>query len=145
MNRKHKLIAFLLILGVFAVGVAAGVFGERLVAHKHSMRQVKRGPTIEDMTRELKLSAEQQTAIREVFKRGDERFTVLRTELHKTMREMREMLRREIDAVLTEEQRAGMKELVKAYEPKGPADKGKDKKKDGEPDKSSRDRNKEQR
>ena len=146
MNKKYRLIAVLTITGVLALGVVIGGVGERLIAHKTSHRPEPPGPTQEVMARELGLTLEQQAAIKEVFKRGDERFGVLRSELHKTMREMREQLQNEIDQVLTAEQRAKMKEMIKAYEAKNPRKKPKSQKNEketrGETDKSSSERTK---
>lgn len=145
MNRKYRLISFLTILGVLVLGVVVGVVGERLIAQKQAHRPEPPGPTLEVMARELGLTREQQTAIKEVFKRGDERFGVLRSELHKTMREMREQLQNEIDQVLTAAQRAKLKEMIKVYEAKNPRKRPQSQKNEkethGEPDKNSSDRN----
>ena len=115
MIKKYKIWVALTLLVVFALGVAAGVFGERYLMHKRSNRPAAARtpfPLLAPVAKALALTAEQQDKLREVFKRSDERMKDLDTEIHGRLREVRAQLKGEVDAVLTPEQRAKLEELI---------------------------------
>jgi|GEM_PF-705410 len=130
MNGKYKLLTALTILVVFSLGVVAGIFGDRYLAHKRPERSAaprQPYPMFDDMIRELGLTEEQQAAIKEVFRRNEERFKTLRFEFHKNLGEMRGLLKEEIDRILTPEQIQKMGEMIHRYQEMNRRDSGKKK------------------
>lgn len=119
MKTKHKIIAALLILVVFGLGVAAGVLGERYFVHKKYRRPtVERShvPSLDAWAKELQLTPDQQVKIREIFKKNEERMKTYRSEVNGRMREIRKMLKDELDAVFTPEQKKKMEEMIRRHE-----------------------------
>lgn len=124
MIKKYRIWVALTLLAVFALGAAAGVFGERYLMH----RRYRRPPQphtpfllLEPVAKALALTAEQQDKLREIFKRSDERMKVLDTEIHARLREIRAQLKSEVDGVLTPEQRTKLEELIQKEMSKRPA------------------------
>ena len=99
---------------VFLAGAAAGIFFDRLVLspRRDHRRPPSHFPSMEMMSRELGLSAEQQARIKEIFERNEERFRALRGDIRKHLDDIREQLKREIDAVLTPEQINKLQEMI---------------------------------
>lgn len=119
MKTKHKIIAALLILVVFGLGVAAGVLGERYFVHKRYRRPtVERPhvPSLDAWAKELQLTPDQQVKIREIFKKNEERMKASRTEGLAKLGEIRKMLKGELDAVFTPEQKKKMEEMIRRHE-----------------------------
>jgi len=122
MKKSTPWIILTLVL-VFAAGIVGGVLGERWwFAKKPQDRRpanAQRYPSRDKWTKDLGLTAEQQEKIREIFKKNDERMrndeTIkeLRAASNKRFAEIREQLRKEIDAVLTPEQRAENEAMLK--------------------------------
>jgi Spy/CpxP family protein refolding chaperone len=115
MIKKYKIWVALTLLAVFALGAAAGVFGERYLMHRRYRRPAQpRTPflLLEPVAKALALTAEQQDKLREIFKRSDERMKALDTEIHTRLREVRAALKSEVDGVLTPEQRTKLEELI---------------------------------
>ena len=115
MIKKYRLWVALTLLVVFALGAAAGVFGERYLMHRRYRRPAQpRTPflLLEPVAKALALTAGQQDKLREIFKRSDERMKVLDTEIHARLREIRAQLKSEVDAVLTPEQRTKLEEMI---------------------------------
>lgn len=115
MIKKYKIWVALTLLVVFALGAAAGVFGERYLMHRRYRRPAQpRTPflLLEPVAKALALTAEQQDKLREIFKRSDERMKVLDTEIHGRLREVRAQLKSEVDGVLSPEQRTKLEELI---------------------------------
>lgn len=117
MMKKYTLWIILSLVVVFALGIAAGVFGERYIAHKRSDRPAPRqhAPSLDAFARELGLSADQQTRIREIFKKNEERMKLLWGEEHKRLDEVRAQLKADIDGVLTVEQKAKFEAMIKKH------------------------------
>lgn len=116
--RKYKIWIALSLLVVFGLGAAAGVFGERYLIHKKFRRPPEprpHFPTMETMAVELELSAEQKETIREIFKKSEERLKEFRSDYTARLRELRRMLKVEVDAVLTPEQIQKMEDLIRRY------------------------------
>lgn len=119
MKTKHKIIAALLILVVFGLGVAAGVLGERYFVHKRYRRPtVERPhvPSLDAWAKELQLTPDQQVKIREIFKKNEERMKASRAEGLAKLGEIRKMLKGELDAVFTPEQKKKMEEMIRRHE-----------------------------
>ena len=118
MKTKYKVIAALLMLVVFGLGVAAGILGERYVVHKKDRRPSAgrpHSPSPEAWAKELGLTEDQQARIREIFKRNEERMKVYRTEGLAKLDEVRKKLKEELDAVFTPEQRKKMEEMIRQH------------------------------
>jgi len=112
---KSRLFFVLALVFVFIAGVAAGVFAERLwFAKKPGGRPSGRPPvpSHERWAKELGLSDEQQAKIQDIFKTNDGRMKELRSDYYKHLGEIRDQLRKEIDAVLTPEQRKKQEEMI---------------------------------
>ena len=119
MKTKYKILVALTLLVVFGLGVAAGVLGERYIVHKKVRRtSVGRAhpPSPESWAKELGLTQEQQDKIREIFKKNEERMKAYRTESRARLGEIRKMLRGEIDAVLTPDQKKKNDEMIRRFE-----------------------------
>jgi len=119
MKTKYKIIAALLMLVVFGLGVAAGVLGERYLVHKKDRRAAinrPHPPSPEDWARELGLSEDQIARIRDIFKQNEERMRAYRTESRARLGELRKQLWDETNAVLTPEQKAKNDEMIRRFE-----------------------------
>jgi Spy/CpxP family protein refolding chaperone len=119
MKTKYKILVALTLLVVFGLGIAAGVLGERYAAHKKEHRAAAGRPHLpspESWARELGLTQEQQGRIREIFKQNEERMKAHRTESRARLGEIRRMLKDEIDAVLTPEQKVKNDEMIRRFE-----------------------------
>ena len=101
---------------VFAAGIVGGIFGHRWFLVKKP--EARRGdvvasyPSHERLIKDLGLTVDQQEKIREIFKKNDERIKELRTDFYKHLGEIRDELRKEIDAVLTPEQKQKMEAMI---------------------------------
>jgi Spy/CpxP family protein refolding chaperone len=119
MKTKYKILVALTLLVVFGLGVAAGVLGERYVVHR-AERRVATGrphpPSPESWAKELGLTQEQKDKIHEIFKKNEERMKAYRADSHAKLDEIRKMLKGEIDAVLTPEQRQKNDEMIRRFE-----------------------------
>lgn len=115
MKQSRLWIALSLTL-VFAAGAAAGVFAQRYwFTRRPPQRSQNRGPSPADWEKSLGLSEEQKTMIHEIFKNSDVRITELRTDFYKRVGEIRSQIRKDINAVLTPEQKAKQDEMEKKY------------------------------
>lgn len=91
----------------FAAGAAAGVFAVKVVwPPSGHHRSAYRGPSPQEWEKALGLSAEQVAKIHEIFKNNDSRIDTLRSDFFEHVKEIRSEIHREIDAVLTPEQKA---------------------------------------
>lgn len=100
---------------IFAAGIVAGIFAERWwLAKKPDFRRSPTGhyPSMTRWAKDLGLSAEQQDKIKAIFQKNDERIKELRTDYYKHLGEIREQLKKEIDAVLTPEQKEKMEAMI---------------------------------
>ena len=119
MKTKYKLLVALTLLVVFGLGVAAGVLGERYIVHKTYRRPSPdrtHAPSLDAWAKELQLTPDQQTKIREIFKKNEERMKTYWSEGTARLREIRKTLKGEIDAVLTPEQQKKMDEMIRFHE-----------------------------
>ena len=122
---KSRLWVVLAVVLIFVAGTAVGIFAERGLLAKRP--QFRRGgpspsgsnvPTMGRWFKELGLTAEQEAKIKEIFKandermRNDEKIKQLRAESNKRFAEIREQLKKEIDAVLTAEQKKKLEAMI---------------------------------
>ena len=115
MKKSTPWIILTLVL-VFAAGVVGGVMGERWwFAKRPQMRRpvnAERYPSHDRWAKDLGLTAEQQEKIREIFKKNDGRIKELRSDFYKHIGVMRDEMKKEIDAVLTPEQRVKNEAMI---------------------------------
>src|SRR5512143_1161765 len=119
MKTKFKILIALTLVVVFGLGVAAGVLGERYLVHQSGRRAMASRPHMpspEDWAKELGLTQAQQDQIHQIFQKNEERMKAYRTESHAKLGELRKMLKAEIDAVLTPEQRQKNDEMIRRFE-----------------------------
>ena len=117
MKKFRFWIIFSLII-VFAAGVAAGIFGERLFFAKKPGGRPPGGshpPTLNLWTKELGLTAEQQEKIKAIFKQNEEKIKGLQSDFNKHRGEIRAQLKSEIDAVLTAEQKQKLESMIQKH------------------------------
>lgn len=122
MQNRYKLWIVLSLVVTFGAGLLGGIFGERYYFHSqgHS-RQAggQRGgphfPSLEQMSQELGLSAEQQGKIKAIFEDNDTRLKDLRTEMHSRLGTIRSELKDRIDTVLTPEQKTKLEAKIQKY------------------------------
>lgn len=118
MNTKYKIWIALSLLVVFGLGAAAGIFGERYYIHRRIRRPEPprpHVPTIEMMAQELQLSPDQQARIHEIFSRNEERLKELRTQVHGRLRDVRDMLMKEIEEVLNPGQKEKFGAMIRKH------------------------------
>ena len=117
--KKSKLWIILSLILIFAAGVGGGIFAEHWwLAKKPEARRsimAARYPSHDRWAKELGLTAEQQEKIREIFKKNDVRIKGLRTDYFKHVGEMRDELKKEIDAVLTPAQKQKMEAMIQKF------------------------------
>ena len=116
MNNKYRLWIVLSLLVAFAAGVLGGIFAERIFFHPRQHTRVQRGlshpPDLEEMARNLGLTADQKESIRQIFERNDSRFKELYTDMHNRLSALRSEIKNQIDAVLTPEQKQKMEAII---------------------------------
>lgn len=118
MKSNYRWLAGATILIVFALGVAVGIFGNMYlgdVLNGRSKPHRPPFPSMEAMAKELGLTTEQQTAIVEVFKKNEERIKLFRSEYYKQLGEMRDMVKQDVDRILTAEQRVKMEAMIHRF------------------------------
>jgi len=117
--KKSKLWIILSLILIFAAGVGGGIFAEHWwLAKKPEARRsimAARYPSHDRWAKELGLTAEQQEKIREIFKKNDERIKGLRTDYFNHVGEMRDELKKEIDAVLTPAQKQKTEAMIQKF------------------------------
>jgi Spy/CpxP family protein refolding chaperone len=119
MKTKYKILIALTLVVVFGLGIAAGILGERYIVHRADRRAAAARPHMpspEAWAKELGLTQEQQDKIREIFKKNEERMKAYRADSHTKLGELRKMLKAEIDAVLTPEQKQKNDEMIRRFE-----------------------------
>jgi Spy/CpxP family protein refolding chaperone len=126
MNRSRLWFVLAVVL-IFAAGLVGGIFTERWVLAKKPDFRRPPGqpgggvPTMGRWFRDLGLSPEQQAKMQEIFKANDERMRSdqkikdLRAESNKRFAEIREQLKKEIDSVLTPEQKKKLDAMIQSH------------------------------
>ncbi len=122
MKNKYRFWLVFSVLVAFGSGLLGGFWFERYIAHKkrptfgpRPPREAVHFPSLEQMSRELGLSTEQEDQIRQIFERNDARLKELRSEMHARLTEIRSKLKAELEAVLTPEQRQKFEEMIDKY------------------------------
>jgi Spy/CpxP family protein refolding chaperone len=119
MKNNYKLWIILSLIVVFIAGVISGILIDKNVLNerKHDTRRRSSThfPTLEIMAEELALSAEQQEQIREIFQNNEERFKNLRSDMHRSLSDIRAQLLTDINFVLTNEQKTKFEAMIDKY------------------------------
>jgi Spy/CpxP family protein refolding chaperone len=135
MRNKYKFWIVLSLVVAFGAGVTGGIFSERCYLQKRHGRG-DRGPdhppSLEQMAKDLGLSADQKEQIGKIFERNEGKLKELRADMHGRLRSIRAEIKNEIDSVLTAEQRQKMDAMIKKYDAK------RKKESEGQKDKSNR-------
>jgi Spy/CpxP family protein refolding chaperone len=117
---KNKLkfwIVFAAIL-VFGAGLVAGIFIDKCILPRRPGREGRRVSdltSMDYMTRELGLTAQQQEQMKEIFKGNDERLKELKTQIHGQLSEVRTQLKDEIEKILTPEQKQKLEAMIQKH------------------------------
>jgi Spy/CpxP family protein refolding chaperone len=111
---KNKYIFWIIfsLIVAFAAGLIGGVFGERYYLQKRHDRGRPHPPSLEQMAKDLGLSADQQEQIKKIFERNETKFKELRADMHDRLRSIRAELKKEIDSILTAEQRQKIETMI---------------------------------
>lgn len=119
MNKRYKVWLILSFLLVFIAGGLVGFLSERLFMHRgFQPRREGPPPSFEKWAQDLNLSEEQQKAIKEIFRRSDEKMRELRIRYHNDLGSIREEIKKEIDAVLTAAQRDKLQAMIQEHRKK---------------------------
>jgi Spy/CpxP family protein refolding chaperone len=111
--KQTRLGIILSLLLAFAAGAAAGIFADRFLLNSRGHHRP--GPSPEKWEKDLGLTEDQKARIHEIFKKNDDRVDELRSDFFKHVGEIRFEIRKEIDAVLTPEQKVKQDALMEKF------------------------------
>ena len=103
----------LIIIGTLLIGIVIGVFLVGPIAHHRMMPHIpRRGPEAFTpmLERVIRPSAEQEEAIREVLEKHSERLAEMHKDYRTEMTAIMDSLRKDLDPILSEEQKARLDE-----------------------------------
>jgi Spy/CpxP family protein refolding chaperone len=114
---KNKYIFWIIfsLIVAFVAGLIGGVFGDRYYLQKRHDRGRPRPPLLEQMAKDLGLSADQQEQIKKIFEKNEAKLKELRTDMHDRLKSLRAELKKEIDSVLTAEQRQKIETMIEKH------------------------------
>jgi Spy/CpxP family protein refolding chaperone len=118
MKNKYIFWIILSLIVAFGAGLIGGVLGERYYLqkkHPRGDRGPSHPPSLDQMAKDLGLSADQQEQIRKLFERNEARLKELRSDMHGRLKSIRAELKNEIDQVLTAEQRQKIESMIKKF------------------------------
>ncbi len=117
MTPRFKFWLIISFVAVFLAGGILGFFAERLLVHRGfpPRREGPSFPSFDKWAQDLNLTEDQRTKIREVFKQSDEKMRQLRTRYHSDLGAIQAEVRKEIDAILTPEQRAKLQAMIQEH------------------------------
>ncbi|MDH5742226.1 MAG: hypothetical protein OEZ52_01645 [Candidatus Aminicenantes bacterium] len=120
MKNNYKFWIVLSLIVVFSAGVAGGILFENYFLDKRPKKREERRspvrfPTMEMMADELGLTTDQQEKIRDVFRNNEERLKQYRSQIHQQYSSLRTQLKKEIEDVLTEEQKTKFQAMIDKY------------------------------
>jgi Spy/CpxP family protein refolding chaperone len=122
MQNKYKLWLVLSVVVAFGAGLLGGIFSERYYFHSRRHAELNRSqrggahfPSLEQLARELGLSAAQQDQIKKIFEDHDAQFKELRAEMNTRLGTIRSALKDKMDTVLTPEQRVKLEANIKEH------------------------------
>lgn len=122
MQNRYKFWLVLSLVVAFGAGLLAGIFSERYYFHARRSAQPTRPersrphfPSLEQLSKDLGLSAEQQEAIRKIFQDHDAELKELRADMNARLGAIRSGLKSKMDAVLTPKQKAKFEAGIKEH------------------------------
>lgn len=118
MKNKYVFWIVFSIVVAFAAGLVGGIFSDRYFFQKRPGRPERSSahfPSLEQMAKDLGLSADQQEQIRKIFERNETKLKELRADMHGRLRSIRAELKNEIDNVLTADQRQKIETMIKKF------------------------------
>jgi len=120
MKNSNKFWIILSLIVVFSAGVAGGILFENYFLDKRPKKREERRssvrfPTMETMADELGLTTDQEEKIRDVFRNNEERLKQYRSQIHEQYSSLRAQLKKEIEDVLTEEQKTKFQAMIDKY------------------------------
>lgn len=120
MKNNYKFWIVISLIVVFSAGVAGGIlfdnyFLDKRPKKREERRSSVRFPTMETMAEELSLTKDQEEKIREIFRNNEERLKQYRSQIHQEYSSLRAQLKKEIEDVLTEEQKAKFQAMIDKY------------------------------
>jgi len=120
MNINNKIWIIFSLVIVFIAGIVCGVLLDKNVLDRDEKGSSQRRrsthfPTMEMMAKELSLTSEQQDKIKEFFSSNEERFRALRSEVHKSLSDIRTQMFTDIKSVLDENQRKKFEAMIERY------------------------------
>lgn len=122
MQNKYKLWLVLTLVVAFGAGLLGGICGERYYFHGRRHAQMQRSqrsgshfPSLEQLSRELGLSAGQQDQIRKIFQDHEAELKELRAEMNTRLGTIRSGLKAKMEAVLAPEQIVKLEASIKEH------------------------------
>jgi Spy/CpxP family protein refolding chaperone len=107
----------------FAAGATAGIFAQKFLFAPHGYHKYShRAPSPEEWEKALGLSEDQKKQIHDIFKNNDGRIDTLRSDFYEHVKEIRSEINKEIDAVLTPEQKAKNDAMMEKFREAGRKD-----------------------
>ena len=124
MLNKTSLVAAIVLVVTFGVGVLAGVFGDRYLL-RHPPGPPRHSPEVivQHLDRKLHFTPQQRTAVLQILQRREARILQLWSTVHPTVRQEVEATNAEIERLLTPEQRAEFAKIrmkMRSREPRPP-------------------------
>ncbi len=122
MQNRYKFWLVLSLVVAFGAGLLGGLFAERYYFHGRRHAQLARPersgshfPSLEQLARELDLSAGQQEQIKKIFEDHDAQLKELRADMNSRLGTIRSELKAKMDAVLTPDQRAKLEASIREH------------------------------
>jgi len=120
MKNNYKIWTIISLVIVFIAGIVCGVLLEKHVLDrdgKHSSKRQRTAlfPSLEMMAKELSLTSEQEGKIKELFSSNEERFRTLRSEVHKSLSDIRTQMIIDIKSVLDDNQNKKFEAMIEKH------------------------------
>ncbi len=120
MTNNYKIWIIFSLVIVFMAGIVCGILLEKNVLDRDGKESSQRRrsthfPTMEIMAKELSLTSEQQDKIKEFFSSNEARFRALRSEVHKSLSDIRTQMVADIKSVLDENQSKKFEAMIERY------------------------------
>jgi len=122
MQNKYKFWLVLSLVVAFGAGLLGGIFSERYYFHNRRHARLVRSqrggphfPSLEQLARDLGLSAGQQDQIKKIFEDNDAQLKEMRADMDTRLGAIRSALKDKMDAVLTPEQKVKLEARIKEH------------------------------
>jgi hypothetical protein len=121
MQNRYKFWLVLSLVVAFGAGLLGGLFAERYYFHARRHAQMARQragshfPSLEQLSRQLGLSAGQQEQIKKIFEDHEAQLKDLRGDMNSRLGTIRSELKTKMDAVLTPEQKVKLEASIREH------------------------------